>query len=123
MVTYEPHFEIVLKDRIHKQFTEDQRKTQTTPSLDSAKILETREALFEINVLLQRCFDINQELYACYNDLEKAFDKVKHDKLLVSRNIDSNYVKLISNLYWYQKSNATVENHLTEKMKQSDASI
>lgn len=58
--------------------------------------LRTLEALFRMNVLFQRYLDINQEVYACSIDFEKAFHKVKHDKLhrlLVSKNIDSEDVR------------------------------
>lgn len=40
----------------------------------------TREALFAVNVLIQRCLDINKDVYACLIDYEKAFDKVRHSK-------------------------------------------
>ena len=79
----------------------------------------TREALFGINVLFQRCLDINQDVYACYIDFEKAFDKVKHDKLyqlLISRNIDSDDLRIISDLYWGQRANTRVENQSTEEI-------
>jgi len=41
-------------------------------------------------------------VYACYIDFKKAFEKVKHYKLhqlLVRRNIDSDDVRIISNLH------------------------
>lgn len=64
--------------------------------------LGTPEALFGINVLFQRCLDINQDVYACYIDFEKAFDRVKHDRLhqlLLNKNINSCDIRIISNLY------------------------
>lgn len=51
---------------------------------------------------------------------EKVFDTVKHDKLhqlLVSKNIDSDDVRIISNLYWGQKANTMVENQPTEELE------
>ena len=39
----------------------------------------TREALFAVNVLTQRCLDVNKDVYACLVDYEKAFDRVRHD--------------------------------------------
>lgn len=42
----------------------------------------TREALFSIQILVQRCRDINQKVYLCFIDFEKAFDKVRHEKLI-----------------------------------------
>ena len=40
----------------------------------------TREALFGLNVLLQKCRDQSQNL--CFIDYEKAFDRVKHTELI-----------------------------------------
>ena len=42
----------------------------------------TREALFSIQVLIQRCRDVNVDVYVCFVDYEKAFDTVQHDKLI-----------------------------------------
>ena len=44
--------------------------------------LGTRKALFALNVLAQRCMDINIDIHVCYVDFEKAFDKVRHEKLV-----------------------------------------
>jgi len=70
--------------------------------------------MFQLSLLLVK------EVYAGYIDFEKAFGKVKNDKLhqlLVSKNIDSDDVRIISNLYWSQKANEMVENPSTEEMK------
>lgn len=42
----------------------------------------TREAIFTFSVVSQRCLDVNQNLYECFVDCSKAFDNVKHEKLL-----------------------------------------
>ncbi|CAG9795225.1 unnamed protein product [Diatraea saccharalis] len=39
----------------------------------------TRDALFCIRVLGERCLDMNQDMFVCFIDFEKAFDKVQHD--------------------------------------------
>jgi hypothetical protein len=44
--------------------------------------LGTKEALFSIQILVQRCQDINQNVYLCFIDFEKAFDKVRHKDCL-----------------------------------------
>ena len=106
----------IIHKRIYRKLEEDISNTQ----FGFREGLGTREALFGINVFFQRYLDINQEVYACYIDFEKAFDKVKHDKLhqlLVSKNIDSDDVRIISNLYWGQKANTVVENQPTEEME------
>jgi hypothetical protein len=42
----------------------------------------TREALFVINTLMQRCLDVNRNIFACFIDFNKIFDNVQHDKLI-----------------------------------------
>lgn len=51
-----------------------------------------------------------------YND--KAFNKYDElHQLIVSKNIDFDDVKIISNLNWGQKANAIVENQPTEEIE------
>lgn len=67
--------------------------------------LGTREALFAYNVSVQRCLDVNQPVYACFLDYNKAFDKVRHDRLieiLTKKNLDTRDVRIINNLYYNQ---------------------
>lgn len=76
----------------------------------------TRDALFAYQVLMQRCWDMNQSIYICFIDYEKAFDRVKHDKLiqiLEKVGLDSKDVSIIKNLYWQQTANVRVEHKLT----------
>jgi hypothetical protein len=42
----------------------------------------TREALVSLTVLTEKCLDMNHDLYICFTDLKKAFDKVQHQKLI-----------------------------------------
>ncbi|KAI5753273.1 hypothetical protein M8J77_025408 [Diaphorina citri] len=80
----------------------------------------TREALFGINVLIQRCMDVNRDIYACFIDFSKAFDNVQHQKLidiLKSKNIDSHDIRIISNLYWNQTARIKVDDELSDEIK------
>ncbi|CAG9841161.1 unnamed protein product [Diabrotica balteata] len=82
--------------------------------------MSTRDALFGLNVLAQRCMDMNQDMYLCFVHFEKAFDKVQHKKLvdiLKSKNIDSRDLKIISNLYWNQTAKVRVDSQYTENIK------
>lgn len=80
----------------------------------------TREALFSLNVLTQRCLDVNQDLYICFIDYNKAFDKVKHDQLidlLKNKNLDRQDVRLISNLYYNQRATVKIGQETSEEME------
>lgn len=77
----------------------------------------TREALFSINVLLQRCRDMNVDVHACFIDYRKAFDTVRHGKMveiLKKIGIDKRDVRIIVELYWSQTAEVRVENKLSE---------
>lgn len=50
------------------------------------KGLGTREALFNLNVLIQRARDVNCNVFAYFIDFEKAFDRVNQK---VDRNASS----------------------------------
>jgi endonuclease/exonuclease/phosphatase family metal-dependent hydrolase len=65
----------------------------------------TREALMAVNFLLQKCRDQRKEVFACFIDYEKAFDRVKHAdlmKMLADCDVDTKDQNFIKNLYWFQ---------------------
>lgn len=65
----------------------------------------TREPLFAMQVLIQKCLDQQKDVYACFIDYEKAFDTVNHDKLielLRLSGLDTKDIQIIKNLYWNQ---------------------
>lgn len=84
------------------------------------KGMGTREALFGVNMLMQRCLDVNQNIYMCFIDFEKAFDRVQHQKLieiLKQKNIDGRDIRLIANLYWSQKAKIKIEDQTSDEME------
>jgi len=42
----------------------------------------TRDAIFQLRVITQRAIQVKRKIYACFVDYQKAFDRVKHDKLV-----------------------------------------
>jgi Reverse transcriptase (RNA-dependent DNA polymerase) len=42
----------------------------------------TREALFSVQVLFQRCRDVSCNVFACLIDYQKAFDRVRHKQMM-----------------------------------------
>ena len=66
----------------------------------------TREALFGLKVLVQDFKDVQKDVFICFIDYEKAFDRVQHGKMtemLRNLDIDGKDIKCIKNLYWEQK--------------------
>ena len=62
----------------------------------------TREGIFSFNILAQKHIEVQKELYICFIDYAKAFDRVKHENLIECLNkigIDGKDVRIITNLY------------------------
>jgi hypothetical protein len=71
-----------------------------------------REVLLSLTVLAKKCLDMNHDLYICFIDFEKAFDKVQHPKLieiLQQLRLDRRDIRIIKNLYWRQKARVRVD--------------
>lgn len=102
----------IIHRRIYKKCEENFNNTQ----FGFRNGFGTREALFSINVLIQRCRDVNQDVHLCFIDYQKAFDRVKHNKLirlLQNIGLDTRDIKLIENLYWNQTASILVEDNST----------
>ena len=41
-----------------------------------------RDAIFQLRIVTQRAIQVKKKIYACFVDYQKAFDRVKHDKLV-----------------------------------------
>ena len=55
---------------------------------------------------------MQREIYLCFIDYEKAFDKVKHEKmikLLDNEKIGKENIRIIRNLYWTQEAAIKIE--------------
>lgn len=76
--------------------------------------LGTREALFSMQTLIQNCLDQRKDVFLCFIDYEKAFDKVKHElliKYLQEMGLDVKDIRIIANLYWNQTATICLQNH------------
>uniref|UniRef100_A0A8D8Q762 Craniofacial development protein 2 n=1 Tax=Cacopsylla melanoneura TaxID=428564 RepID=A0A8D8Q762_9HEMI len=73
----------------------------------------TRDALFSLQVLFQRCRDVNCDIYACFVDYQKAFDRIRHEKMieiLKTIGMDGKDLRIIRNLYWNQTATIKLSN-------------
>lgn len=80
----------------------------------------TREAVFSLQVLIQRCRDMSRDVFVCFIDFSKAFDNVKHEKLLKllkDTGIDSKDIRIIANLYWNQSAKIRINGDLSENIQ------
>uniref|UniRef100_A0A8D8Q4X5 Craniofacial development protein 2 n=1 Tax=Cacopsylla melanoneura TaxID=428564 RepID=A0A8D8Q4X5_9HEMI len=80
----------------------------------------TREALFAVQVLIQRCRDVNCDVYLCLIDYQKAFDRVRHTQMieiLRKTGINERDLRIINNLYWNQKATLRIDGEHTENIE------
>ena len=72
----------------------------------------TRNAIFTLSMLMERCIEMQKDLYMCFIDYSKAFDKVKHVelfKLLEELDIDGKELRIVRNLYWDQTAAVRID--------------
>ena len=72
----------------------------------------TRNAIFVLRMLAERSLEVQKDLYLCFIDYSKAFDKVRHEELfrmLEALDIDGKDLQLLRNLYWEQTAAIQIE--------------
>ena len=77
----------------------------------------TREGIFCINGIVQKYINVNKELYTCFIDYSKAFDRIHHQQLidcLEKIGMDGKDIRIIANLYWMQKAAIRVGDELSD---------
>ena len=80
----------------------------------------TREGIFNLRTIIEQYMNTNKDLYLCFIDYEKAFDRVNHERMiqcLQQLDIDGKDLKLIRNLYWNQKAFIRTENGLSPEIQ------
>ena len=76
-----------------------------------------RNALFVLKMIIERALEVQKYLYICYIDFQKAFDTVKHEKMmeiLEEIGLDRKDLRVIRNLYWNQKATVKIGEKETE---------
>ena len=67
--------------------------------------------------MAQKHLEVKKEMYICFIDYAKAFDRVKHEKLidcLKDIGLDGKDIRVITNLYWHQKAAIRVDSDISE---------
>ena len=62
--------------------------------------------------VIERTLEVNKDLYVCFIDYTKAFDRVRHVEIITilqQLNIDGKDLRIIKNIYWEQKAAVRVE--------------
>ena len=77
----------------------------------------TRNAIFILRTIIERTIEVKHNIYLCFLDYTKEFEKVKHDllfQILEKFDIDGKDLRLLQNLYWDQKATMKVNNDIGE---------
>ena len=79
----------------------------------------TREGIFNMRMICERYNEVNKDIYACFIDYEKAFDRVRHEtmiKCLQNIGLDGKDIRLIVNLYWTQKAYIRLDQDMSDEI-------
>lgn len=80
----------------------------------------TQDHIFTIKNILEKFLTYNKEIYMCFIDLEKAFDKVKREEIwnaLESNGVEVGLIEAIKSLYKNTTNTVKANNHETKKFR------
>ncbi|KAG1674114.1 RNA-directed DNA polymerase from mobile element jockey [Nymphon striatum] len=86
-----------IKNRIDREISEEQFGFRDQRG--------TREAIFNMKMIMEKHIDVQSDVYTCFIDYSKAFDKIHHVKLiecLQKVGVYGKDLRIITNLYWDQ---------------------
>ncbi len=90
---------------IHRRTYKKYEEINTDTQFSFHKGMWTREALLAMRLLLQQCYNHQQDLFFCFVYYEKAFETMKRKlllKILSDAGVDGKDVRIIKNRYWWQ---------------------
>ena len=76
--------------------------------------------IFNLQTICERATDVQKDVYICFIDYTKSFDRVKHFKrieCLSEIGIDDKDLQIISKLYWEQSASVRTESGMTSEFK------
>ena len=77
----------------------------------------TRDHIFNLKIIIEKCREFNHDLYICFIDYSKAFDCVQHTQLwrmMTEMNFPKQEIQLIKTLYQGQQSAVRTSCGMTE---------
>ena len=80
----------------------------------------TREGIFNLRTVCEQAIDLGKDVYICFIDYTKAFDRVKHSKIiecLSEIGIDDKDLQIITKMYWEQTAVVRTEHGITEEFQ------
>ena len=80
----------------------------------------TREGIFNLRTVCEWAIDLRKDVYICFIDYTKAFDRVKHSKIiecLSEIGIDDKDLQITTKMYWEQTAVVRTEHGITEEFQ------
>ena len=80
----------------------------------------TREGIYNLRTINERYLEKQKDVYICFIDYEKAFDRVNHDKLIEKlklAGLDGKDIRIIVRLYWEHVAVVRTEKGNSEGIK------
>ena len=80
----------------------------------------TREGIFNLRTICEQATDLGKDVYICFADYTKAFDRIKHSKIiecLSEIGIDDKNLQIITKMYLEQTAVARTEHGITEEFQ------
>ena len=77
----------------------------------------TRDVIYTMRIITEKCLEKGKDLYVCFIDYAKAFDRVQHQKAfecLCNTRMDSKDLRVITNLYWNQRACIRNDNEVSD---------
>ena len=104
--------QIRLKDRIEKEISKLQSGFRPGKG--------TREGIFNIRTICERAIEVGKDIHICFIDYSKAFDMVKHSKMiecLKEIGLDGKDLQIITKLYWNQTAAVRTESGVSTEFE------
>ncbi|GFN76223.1 endonuclease-reverse transcriptase [Plakobranchus ocellatus] len=76
----------------------------------------TINAVYMLRMIIERALEMQKDIYLCFIDYTKAFDRVKHwemIKQLKQLHVDGKDLRIIKNIYWQQIAAVRIENEIS----------
>ena len=117
--SYEPQYQTHSEDNHGKSTYQNQTRNWNRTVWFCRRYWHRKCNMYGQNDIWKSCWK-QKDIYMCFIDYTKAFDRVQHDellKMLMNLNIYGKDICLIWSLYWDQSSCIRIENKMSEYTK------
>ena len=106
----------VIQERIQNKIDEEVTEEQFGFRKNSG----TREAIICLRMLIEKYIEVQKNIYVCFIDYKKAFDRVQHERLITCLQdigVDGKDIRIIGNFYWEQVATVRYRNNYSSPIE------